>query len=155
MAVMRAEVRAAIVDDLRAGKSQTSTAKRHKVSPATVNGIAKAEGIAPNIRPPKIAILTRKAYTLEARLELIDRFFARLDSGLDSAMDGDLKDMALTLAVLIDKRRLEEGKATDRHEFIDDDRELIARRMDELAARRRAKEVAGELHPETGAATAV
>lgn len=154
MPVMAAEVRAAIVEDLRAGKSQNATARTHKVSPATVNGVAKAEGIPANIQAPRNAAAGRKVYNLEARLELSDKFFALIDRHLDGAGLIVLKDLAVTFAVLTDKRRLEEGKATERHEFTDDDREYVAGRIDELAARRRTR-LAEDADAETGEAAAV
>lgn len=136
---MRAEVRQAIVDDLRAGKSQYSTAKRHGINQGTVSKIAKAEGIDGIYAPPKNAARARHAravYDLEQRMGLSDRAFEVLESELGNT---PLKDWSISYAVLVDKRRLEEGKATERHEHVDSARDDVTRRVDELAARRRTR----------------
>lgn len=148
MAVMKAETRAAIVADLRAGKSQYRIAKDHGVSQGTVSKIAKAEGISGIYSAPKNAAAARITYDLERRLALSDKFFEHLEAALDGH-PGNVKDWAIAYAVLVDKRRLEEGKATERHEFTDSDREYVTGRVDELAARRRAR-LAADAHTATG-----
>jgi len=138
MAQLAAETRAAIVADLRAGKSQNATARLHGVSQPTVFKIARAEGIAAINAAPKNAAPARTIYSLEARLALSDEAFAVLAEDLRKRQT-PLKDWAVAYAILTDKRRLEEGQATERHEFTDSDRGLVFGRVDELAARRRAR----------------
>ena len=144
MAVMPAETRRAIVEDLRAGKSQYGTAKRHGVNQGTVSKIAKAEGIDGIYAAPKKAVQTKQTFDMERRLEINDRIFARVAGEIDTATIDELNKLTMTYAVLTDKRRLEEGKATDRHEHIDSARDDVARRVDELTARRGARGVVRE-----------
>lgn len=133
------EQRESIVDLLRLGHSQNAIARQFKINPSTVNRIAKAEGLGGNIAATKNAIAAKAVYDLARRLELSDKFFGLVERALDEDRWLDLKDLALTFAVLVDKRRLEEGKATEIHADTDSDREFIASRVDELAARRRAR----------------
>lgn len=71
---------------------------------------------------------------------------------LNAIMDEDglkkasLQEKAITFGVVTDKLQLITGEATERHEHRNttEARQSIARRIDELAERRRARGVAGE-----------
>ena len=154
MTPLAADVRAAIVVDLRAGQSQYRTAKDHGVSAKTVSLIAKAEGIpVGNVSSVKNAATARTVYNLEARQAFSDQLFEQLK--LDIKNGVPTKDVIMGFAILTDKRRLEEGQATERHEYNDrSDREFVTGRVDELAARRRSR-LAPDPDAESGAATAL
>jgi hypothetical protein len=67
-----------------------------------------------------VANLVVPEYNAERRRALGDLLFSRVEAIAEMSTDpGALKDLALTYGILIDKRRLEEGKATERHESID------------------------------------
>lgn len=59
-------------------------------------------------------------YGAERRRELSDLLFSRVNVVAQNSNDpGALKDLATTFGILTDKRRLEEGKATERTESLD------------------------------------
>lgn len=59
-------------------------------------------------------------YGHERRRQLSDLLFGRIeDVALTTSDPGALKDLATTYGILVDKRRLEEGKATERTETVD------------------------------------
>jgi hypothetical protein len=140
------EQRAAILADLRAGRPVRAIAADHGCNPSTVSRTAAAHGVACNVARTKKATAARKDWAQAARLELLNRLFAKADAllaGVDSPLH--LQQLATATAVLIDKRRLEDGDATARTEVASpaaDARERIAGRLDELAARRRTEGVA-------------
>lgn len=139
---MPAETRRAIVDDLRAGKSHNTIAKDRGVNQSTVSRIALAEGIPSINAAPKKAIAAKATYDQERRQEFSDQLFDQLKTDVKNGVS--TKDVIMGFAILTDKRRLEEGKATERHEHSDTDRGAVTRRMDELAARRGARGVVRE-----------
>jgi hypothetical protein len=78
-----------------------------------------------------------------ARLDFLNRLFTKAETMLsDCRTPRQLQTLVTATAILIDKRRLEDGEATGRMEVSnpgEEARERIARRIDELAARRREK----------------
>jgi hypothetical protein len=59
-------------------------------------------------------------YAADRRRALSDLLFSRVEVMAQTANDsGVLKDLATTFGILTDKRRLEEGKATERTEAVD------------------------------------
>lgn len=133
---------AAILKALRDGESQNAVARRLKCSPSTVNSVAKANGL--EYSAPKKAGQARKDYAAAERLDLLNQAFAKAEEMLPTLKTaGWLQSWTIALGILIDKRRLEDGEATQRMEVHGDGaRARIARRLDELAARRAAKGVA-------------
>lgn len=75
-----------------------------------------------------------------------------LDAIVDPATiaKASLQERATAFGIVTDKRQLMSGEATERHEHrtADEDREQFARRLDELAERRRAR--AGDAGVRTG-----
>lgn len=141
----------AIVEALRAGEGQKAVARRLGCSPSTVNRLAKANGIEPRSLekgpPPPLpqAVADVAAdYALERRIALLNKVFDKAEQMIETATTPHkLQALAISLGILIDKRRLEDGEVTARTEVNGGDaRERIARRLDELAARRREKGVA-------------
>lgn len=134
-----------ILDALIAGQSQNAVAKQFGRGCATVNRIAKANGL--EYSAPKNAIEARVDYCAAERLKL-------LNAGFDKALEllphidapQPLQQWTVAVGTLIDKRRLEDGEATSRSEVSDhrdDARARLAGRLDELATRRRARPAAG------------
>lgn len=132
----------AILEALRDGASQNAVARRLKCSPSTVNRVAKANGL--EYSAPKNTAECRRDYAQAERIELLNKGFAKAEEMLPTLKTaGWLQSWTIALGILIDKRRLEDGEATQRMEVHGDGaRDRIARRLDELAARRAAKGVA-------------
>jgi transcriptional regulator with XRE-family HTH domain len=138
----------AVVEALRAGESQKAVARRLGCGFATVNRIAKRYGAVPAVprtveKSPAVLAAEQAAadYSLERRMALLNKVFAQAEQMIETATTPHkLQALAIALGILIDKRRLEDGEATARTEVNGGDaRERIARRLDELAARRREK----------------
>lgn len=146
------EERAAIEAALREGQSGGKTARQFGRSIGTVVGIAKRAGIALDQSATKKAFQARRDYGQSNRLELINEFFDKTHEMLHTTQltPLGLQQMATALAILVDKRRLEDGEATSRSEVHDDStRARLGGRLDELAARRAAR-VDSESHRRTG-----
>jgi hypothetical protein len=118
-------------------------AARYGCSIGTVSNIARAAGVQLNVQSTKRASSARRDWAQAERLDLINRLFSKAESMLDQVgTELHLQQLTTAIAVMIDKRRLEDGEATSRTEVSpagDEARERIARRIDELAARRREK----------------
>jgi hypothetical protein len=141
----------AVLAALQAGESQNSVARRLGYGVATVNRIAKRNGVKciphpKTVRSPEeiaaiaaahVALVT---YDLERRIALLDKVFNKAEQMLDTVTTPHkLQALCVSLGILIDKRRLEDGEVTSRTEINGDAiRERLASRLDELAARRRS-----------------
>lgn len=140
------DVRARIVTLLGQGTGCNETARIVGCNAATVSRIAAAEGIDQQRCRTQKATMARQDYDQARRVALLNTLF---DKAVALAPDVDtpsqLQSLSLAVAVLIDKRRLEDGEATARTETNDAGaaRERIARRLDELSARRDAHRAAG------------
>lgn len=146
----------AILEALRTGESQKSVARRLGYGVATVNRVAKRNGVIPVPQPKTIrspeeiqaiaeahaAIVT---YNLERRIALLDKVFTKAEAMIDTATTPHkLQALAIAIGILTDKRRLEDGEVTARTEVNSGGaRERLARSLDELAIRRREKTTAG------------
>lgn len=106
---------------------------------STVQRIAEAEGIDSGYTAPQKANAARRDYALAGRLELGNAMFDAVEEMLGKAKTpGELKDLATTFGILTDKRRLDDGEATNRTENVDPSRrERFRKNLDELAERRR------------------
>ena len=138
----------AIREALEAGESQKSIARRLECSPATVNKIAKANGVHPGSfqkgpLPAEVAQVAED-YALERRIALLNKLFTKAEELIEQAdTPHKLQALAIAMGILTDKRRLEDGEVTARTEVNGGDaRERIASRLDELAARRREEPAA-------------
>jgi transposase-like protein len=134
---------AAILEALRRGDSQNAVARRFGCGPATVNRIAKRNGL--EYSAPKHAAEARRDYAAAERIALLNQGFEKARELLPVIKSPQwLQAWSISMGILIDKRRLEDGEATSRAEFYGDDvRDRLASRLDELAARRRQKAGAG------------
>lgn len=139
----------AILEALQAGESQNAVARRLGYSPATVNKVAKANGLnganeyrsAPK-RPLSPEIEAAAAdYCLERRIALLNKVFNKAEELIETATTPHkLQALAIAIGILTDKRRLEDGEVTSRTEIHGDDvRERLTSRLDELTRRRREK----------------
>lgn len=140
--------RAKIVAHLKAGKSQTWTARKVGRSKDTVSRIGREAGIRSDGRS------TKRATEAAANFREIDRMEV-ISIGIDvgAAMLHGIKGMELTpelvkaykdamtgVAIGIDKHRLETGEATSRSETVDPERRQKMREsLDEVAQRRRER----------------
>jgi hypothetical protein len=142
MSMLSVDEREAIADALRAGKSQNAVAKQFGRGVATINRIAVEYGL--EYSAPKHAAEARQTFSQDRRLKLIDDMVDTLYGLMvDVKKAHDFQALVTSAAILIDKRRLEDGEATSRSEVsTDDSRNRVARRVDELAARRRTEGVA-------------
>jgi hypothetical protein len=134
-----------IVAYLREGKSQGWVARELKRGKATISRVASAEGIDSERSATKKAAEARRDYAQAERLVLLNEGFDKAREILANVgLADDLKDWAVAVGTLIDKRRLEDGEATNRTENVDRaSRERIKGTLDELAERRR---MAGRSH---------
>lgn len=141
-----AETRAEIARDIATGESQAVIAKRHGVSRTAVVAIAEEAGVTEAGRQ---AVRERVAkahadYNLVKRLDIINMTFAELEklvpkiSAIDLTKASDVQAVITALAILIDKRRLEEGEATSRAEHVSPDsrRNSILAELDKIEKRR-------------------
>lgn len=130
---------AAVVEALQAGESQNAVARRLGCSAGSVNRIAKLNGL--EYSSPKHAAECRRDYAAAERLELLNQGFDKARELLPAIKSPQwLQAWSISMGILIDKRRLEDGEATARTEVSSDGaRDRVARRIDELAARRREK----------------
>jgi hypothetical protein len=130
---------AAILEALQAGESQNAVARRFGCGPATVNRIAKRNGL--EYTAPKKAAEARRDYASAERLALLNKLFDKVRDMADGPLTPNgLQALTISMGILTDKRRLEDGEVTARTEVSSGGaRERLARSLDELAARRREK----------------
>lgn len=133
------EERARIVSYLNDGKSQGWVAKEEKRSKSTISEIANKAGISTERSATKKASEAHRDYAQAERLLLLNEGFDKARDVLKHiGLADDLKDWSVAVGTLIDKRRLEDGKATSRHENADPERRRKMRdTLDEVSARRR------------------
>jgi primosomal protein N' len=140
------EQRKAIAQALREGIKPLDLAKEYNVSKGTIQNIAKEHEIDIVQSITKRANEARTIYTKTERGKLLDRFFDKIDEVLKTATDAnDIRNLSIAMGTIIDKKRLEEGEATERTEVNGNDaRERFMRRIDQLAERRGKKAVSGQ-----------
>ena len=134
----------AIRDALDAGEPQKKIASRLGCSPATVNKIAKANGVHPGSLPKNPGVAAAADYCLERRILLLNKMFLKAEELIEQATTPHkLQALAIAMGILTDKRRLEDGEVTARTEVSGGDAlERIASKLDELATRRRTTDAA-------------
>lgn len=128
-----------IIAMLKTGVSENKTAKHFGRGQATVSRIARDAGLDPRVTAATIANATLHDYGIIRRVALINEFFTMTRAMLPTVESPkQLQELSVALAILIDKRRLEDGESTSRSEIHDYDsaRTTLAHRLDELAARR-------------------
>jgi hypothetical protein len=110
-------------------------ARRAGVNPRT------AQRYIANHLPELTALADEKAPEIAASLEVVARELVSYLMDSKKLADARLGEIATAFGIVVDKYQLLTGEATERHEHrdIDEARESVARRLDELAERRRAK----------------
>jgi transposase-like protein len=149
---MTPEEREQIIAMLKTGVSENKTAKHFNRGQATVSRLARDAGIDPRQTAAQIASSTLHDYGTIRRVGLLNEFFTMTRAMLPTVESPkQLQELSVALAILIDKRRLEDGESTSRTEIHDHDsaRAQLAGRLDELAARR-ARRVDSESDGGTG-----
>jgi transposase-like protein len=134
---------AAILEALETGASQNAVARQLGCSVGLVNKVARVNGR--EYSRPKHAAEARRDYAQAERLALLNKLFDKVREMADGPLTPNgLQALTISMGILTDKRRLEDGEATSRAEIHGDDiRDRLASRLDELAARRRQKAGAG------------
>lgn len=104
-----------IIEALKAGESQNAIAKKLGRSQTTIYRIAKAEGISSVNSSPKKANEARVRYAREGRIRIIEAALGKAEEMLAALRKPlELQQLAMALAVLIDKRRQEDDEETNR-----------------------------------------
>jgi hypothetical protein len=138
-------VRDRILALLAEGQSCRAIARAVGCSISTVSGVAAADGFSFERSRTKKAAAATRDYAQANRLALLNRGFEKAGHLLDTIdTSGSFQQWTVAVAVLIDKRRLEDGEATSRSDVVSTDaRDRLASRLDELSARRDAHRAAG------------
>ena len=111
-----------IGEAVKAGGSVRAVAAEFGTSKSTVSNIVHELGLDSevDVQRTKRAAEARADYCLENRLKLGSRLFDKVAEMSEAiATTGELKDLVMCHAILTDKRRLEEGAVTERHEYND------------------------------------
>lgn len=112
--VVTPEERQRIIEAIRSGKSRYAVANEFQRSRSTIAKIAREAGLDADRTSTAKATRARTQYAAADRLELINQGFAKVEAMLAniSADPGDarnLREIMTSLAILIDKRRIEDG----------------------------------------------
>ncbi|ADU50160.1 Tb-291 membrane-associated protein [Thermaerobacter marianensis DSM 12885] len=139
------EHRREIAEALVAGASAAELARQYGYHRATIYRIAREAGINMVDVRTQQATRARRDYDKARRLQLLNQGFEAAAAILpEIRKPHQLRDWAIAVATLVDKRRLEDGEATERTEVSSvGARERLAERLDELARRRLAREQTG------------
>ena len=134
--------REAILADLRSGMGRNAVARKHGRAMGTVTAIAKRAGMTTDWAAPKKAIEARQDYAQAERLVVLNELFDGIRASILRAdwKPHEWRELATALGIAVDKRRLDDGEATSRHDqsvSAPIDREL-ARLADELRASAKA-----------------
>src|SRR5690625_2118538 len=118
------EERQQIIDAIRGGKSRYAVAKEFRRSRTSVAAIAREAGLDSVDTSTAKATQARERYATAQRIELINKFFERIEQRIDNLPDDPvaaaraIRDLSTSLGIAIDKRRLEDGDATERAETV-------------------------------------
>ena len=111
-----------IGEAVKAGRSYRDVAAEFGVSIASVSNVVRELELNDhvNVQRVKRAAEASAEYNLERRMGLSNRFFEKIGSLLETVETANaMKDLAMAHAIETDKRRLEEGAVTERHEYND------------------------------------
>ena len=130
-----------IIRLLKENKSHGEIAKEVKRSKDTIRRIANQTGLNRSNGAVKKAGQARRDYALAERVSLLNELFDKARAMLPHVEDAkELQALTIAIATAIDKRRLEDGEATNRSETVDSERRQKMREsLDEVAQRRRDK----------------
>ena len=101
----------AILAALRAGRSVRDVGAEFRRGKTTVSDVARRNGLElADVRRTKLAAEARSRYAAEARIGLVSEGLEALARALPSVPPPkDMREWALAVAILIDKRRLEDS----------------------------------------------
>ena len=144
-AALAPALRGRIVDLLGQGVTRNAIAREVGCSASTVTKVAREEGVEFDRSFTRNATASKVDYDQAERVALLNELFRVAQTMAPAlATPAQLQTLATAVAILIDKRRLEDGEATSRTDVVTTDaRDRIARRIDELATRRDAHRAAG------------
>ncbi len=121
------------------GKSQRDIAREFDKSVGWVNAVFKKLNIQSERSDTKRATEAKADYNLQRQIELGNKFFERIDELMDSkAPPSDLRSLAVTYGIIVDKRALLDGRPTGNLD-VNVTGKSIDERLAELAARRDAR----------------
>lgn len=130
-----------IIRYLEQDNSQGWIARKIGRSKQTISRIARDAGFDSDVSSTEKATRASRDYDLAARLEIVNEGFDKARYLLEGISDPrELQSWTVAIGTLIDKRRLEDGQATDRTERVDPERrKRIHGAMDELEYYRRLR----------------
>ena len=132
-----------IVELHKSGLSQGQIAKEMDKGKGTINRVLKGLGLTNGTLAErsntKRATEAKADYNLQRQIELGNKFFERIDELMDSkAPPSDLRSLAVTYGIIVDKRALLDGRPTGNLD-VNVTGKSIDERLAELAARRDAR----------------
>lgn len=132
-----------IVELHKSGLSQGQIAKEMDKGKGTINRVLKGLGLTNGTLAErsntKRATEAKADYNLQRQIELGNKFFERIDELMDSkAPPSDLRSLAVTYGIIVDKRALLDGRPTGNLD-VNVSGKSIDERLAELAARRDAR----------------
>lgn len=132
-----------IVELHKSGLSQGQIAKEMDKGKSTINRVLKGLGLTNGTLAErsntKRATEAKADYNLQRQIELGNKFFERIDELMDSkAPPSDLRSLAVTYGIIVDKRALLDGRPTGNLD-VNVTGKSIDERLAELAARRDAR----------------
>ncbi len=141
MSKLTPEERERIVGLIEAGGKRNEIVRETGRSAGTVSAIAKEIDRPFDRSATKKATEAKRDYAQAERLELLNEGFDKARDLLPTIAEArDLQSWMVAVATGIDKRRLEDGEATERKENVDPSRrERIKAGLDEVARKRRER----------------
>ena len=132
-----------IVELHKSGLSQGQIAKEMDKGKGTINRVLKGLGLTNGTLAErsntKRATEAKADYNLQRQIELGNKFFERIDELMDSKVPpSDLRSLAVTYGIIVDKRALLDGRPTGNLD-VNVSGKSIDERLAELAARRDAR----------------
>lgn len=132
-----------IVELHKSGLSQGQIAKEMDKGKGTINRVLKGLGLTNGTLAErsntKRATDAKADYDLQRQTDLSNKFFERIDELMDSKVPpSDLRSLAVTYGIIVDKRALLNGRPTGNLD-VNVTGKSIDERLAELAARRDAR----------------
>jgi hypothetical protein len=132
-----------IVELHKSGLSQGQIAKEMDKGKGTINRVLKGLGLTNGTLAErsntKRATDAKADYDLQRQTDLSNKFFERIDELMDSKVPpSDLRSLAVTYGIIVDKRALLDGRPTGNLD-VNVTGKSIDERLAELAARRDAR----------------
>lgn len=137
-----------IVELHKSGLSQGQIAKEMDKGKGTINRVLKGLGLTNGTLAErsntKRATDAKADYDLQRQTDLSNKFFERIDELMDSKVPpSDLRSLAVTYGIIVDKRALLDGRPTGNLD-VNVTGKSIDERLAELAARRDARKASAD-----------